>query len=216
LNNALRKEYREKKKYYALLAAFFLITTPFIYHKLSNTSTSLKKVQTPEFKATANYQIKATEKSELIRALPYPFKNAVSLADDVDGSHWQGDIAIQDDLFDKYGFNIGRSMFIYMPKIDTDFIALTSQETALESDSIINLPPFENSTYYLLRRYYDGGIDYIHMWSTFEKLQNQTAIIDKQNVKVTVKDKSQVANKKIPIFRNSEIFPAIFLECGYI
>ena len=207
------KDYCEKKNIYVLLATCFLITIPFTYSKLWPIPKSLIKTsKTPEIKTTESLEAKPNEKFEIVRNFLYLFKNALSLADDVDGTHWQGDIAIQDDLFDKYGFNIGRSMFMYMPKIDTDSVTFTNQESALESDSIINWPSFENSTYYLLRRYFDGGINYIHMWSTFEKLQNQTAIIAQQHVKVTVKDKSQSVNKKIKVFKNiPSNFPGIRL-----
>jgi hypothetical protein len=149
-----------------------------------------------------HYNIDSKSTKGVLRELPYPFRNAVSLADDIDGTHWQGDIAIQDDLFNKYGLNIGRSMYMYLPKIDTDYVAFTNQESATVSDSIINYPEFENSTYYLLRRYYEGGINYIHMWSTFETLLNQTAIIAQQRVKISIDGKNQLANTKIKVFRD--------------
>jgi hypothetical protein len=181
----------KKKIYYLLFTIVLLTTASLIYYTLFHNPSIKSK--------SAN---KKTDESSIIIDLPYPFKNAVSLADDVDGTTWRGDIAVQDALFDQYGFNIGRSMFMYVPKIETNAVSFTNQDQALASDSVINWPTYENSTYYLLRRYYDGGINYIHMWSTFEKLKNQTAIIAKQHVSIDIKDSQHTANKNIKVFRD--------------
>jgi hypothetical protein len=145
-----------------------------------------------------------------LRELPYPFQAAFSVADDIDNTTWSGDQAIQTELFDRFGFNWGRSIHVYARPSDTDgFVALTNRATAEPSRAIINAGEFENPTFYLLRSFHRGGIGYIHNWSDFPFVNQAASLIRAQGLQAQIgMDRSMTQD--VEVVRNEPIhFPGL-------
>ncbi len=103
-----------------------------------------------------------------LRPLPYPFEAAVSLADDVDASRWTADMAVKDEMRDRFGLPLGRSMHAFARPEDREGnVAFTNHADGSLSSDIVNGGDFPNSTFHLLRSFHRGEIDYIHGWSDY-------------------------------------------------